>query len=788
MSTVKLITKNGQTLTIESAAMTAERTVTVPNYDTDLRQYVPGGISVLTGFGEWTGSGAYWSYARPTFTLLRGGYGYIRGSKITFGAGLTVDVTLNAANYIYINASAQLLAAPNTITLYTNRIPLFELIDDGASGVFVKKENHSVNFNATISSYIHNNIGNIVRGTGAVVARMSALTTGTTQVQIQYKIVGEDTIEDHGLETTIPDSAGVAITADYWYLNGAGKWIRHSNGASPPLYYTSAGVPTILSGGSRGIIKIYVTQDDLNTTTPRYIGVLHSAQFGNLSSANVVVGDGSAVSPTNELLAMELVQLGYIVVRNTGAFGYIEQVTVQKSTANARYIGGTAGSSHLTLSDLSGGQYADAGHTGLVTRFVSTVPPTANSDTTLFKVGSLWVDSVAQRCYMSTNVTDAAAVWPKLAYSTDTAFGVGTTAASGAVAIGDGLASAANIVRVGGSTVTDNYFNGNINSTGDTITASVRVSGSTSIDGSTINSAGIGWVGGQGAMVLRLNRGGGAGGFFFQQYTDLGVVEDETTINKASFNMKKYSTTATTTSAITLAKSRNNTFGTNTATASQDYLGAIIGAGVNAAPAAYRGAAIVFRQEGAADATGFLSNILFQTADKSADNGTMSSAHLVSRVTIGSTGTLYALFGLNVTGSVTQSAVKSAASLATDANGQIVVGASDQTMKIADGFLVDGALAKIAQMQPRYYYWKPEYNMVPARQLGFYAQEINAVLGDEVANPPPEGTHWAYNHNGVIAYLTKGVQELIVRNAELFATVQNMETRLAASESVLAKL
>lgn len=89
----------------------------------------------------------------------------------------------------------------------------------------------------------------------------------------------------------------------------------------------------------------------------------------------------------------------------------------------------------------------------------------------------------------------------------------------------------------------------------------------------------------------------------------------------------------------------------------------------------------------------------------------------------------------------------------------IITSSSDATLKIGDGF-IDTAIDKIMQLTPRYFYWKPESGLDTCiRQLGFYAQEVHDVLGEEVANTPTEGRGWGFYDRGVIAMLTKAMQE-----------------------------
>jgi hypothetical protein len=82
---------------------------------------------------------------------------------------------------------------------------------------------------------------------------------------------------------------------------------------------------------------------------------------------------------------------------------------------------------------------------------------------------------------------------------------------------------------------------------------------------------------------------------------------------------------------------------------------------------------------------------------------------------------------------------------------------SDADLKIEDGFVENG-LEKVLALKPRYFYWKDKEAFSADRQLGFYAQEVNAV-SEETANTPPEGCGWGIYDRGLVALLTKAVQE-----------------------------
>ena len=93
---------------------------------------------------------------------------------------------------------------------------------------------------------------------------------------------------------------------------------------------------------------------------------------------------------------------------------------------------------------------------------------------------------------------------------------------------------------------------------------------------------------------------------------------------------------------------------------------------------------------------------------------------------------------------------------------------SDMNLKIEDGY-IDNALDKILKLTPRYFYWKEESGLpTDLRQLGFYAQEINEALGEEVANTPKtENDKWGIYDRGIIAMLVKSIQELKAEIDEL---------------------
>ena len=114
-------------------------------------------------------------------------------------------------------------------------------------------------------------------------------------------------------------------------------------------------------------------------------------------------------------------------------------------------------------------------------------------------------------------------------------------------------------------------------------------------------------------------------------------------------------------------------------------------------------------------------------------------------------------FSINSTGAAFFSSLGTGAVTATAG---VLSTTSDMNLKISDGY-IDTALDKILKLTPRYFYWKKESGLpTDLRQLGFYAQEINEILGEEVANTPKtENDKWGIYDRGMIAFLTAAIQE-----------------------------
>lgn len=308
-----------------------------------------------SGLGAWAGAGTYYtivgSGASAYLRLDRPGHGFIRGVRVEWTAPQqTTAFADNTATYVYIDATGTIGTTTTADrALYQDHIVLFEVLDDGTNHVVVR-DDHPYEFDNAASHWTHSVVGTVIgRSTtnaasvGADVTRV-ATGTGGAAGDREVKIVGAARIYDHGIETDIPDSAGAGVTWNVYFTNGSGKWIRHVAQTQLPMVYNNAGTATALTAGRFGIFRLYVSKDDKNSASPTYFAVMHTAEYAAMAQADSAIADGTVSVITNELSALELAQLGFAVVKNSGG-GYIDHLLIQKAVVGGGIAGGGAASS-----------------------------------------------------------------------------------------------------------------------------------------------------------------------------------------------------------------------------------------------------------------------------------------------------------------------------------------------------------------------------------------------------------------------------------------------------------
>lgn len=367
---------------------------------------------INTGFLTWSGSGNYFSTSGAFFSLLRGGTVGIKNIQVTFAATSNLLLSANFTYFIAVNSSGTVSATKYsdvTETFFDNNAVLFEVLYDGTNMVVVK-ENHPYAFQVGPSRFLHNNVGPVIRGTGAIITRVSA-NAGASQTDVQIKIVGADTLEDHGLTTAIGEVNPQAF--NFMYKNASGKWIKYSTASNFPLVYNNAGTITALGTGPNtdtAIMTLYVSKDNLNSPDPIYFAVIDSAVYNTIAAAQAALSTGTHSISDNELAALELAQLGNIIIVNNGTYGYIDTPIIAKSTFNSKLVGGGAStSSHLLLSDINGGAFGDGGHSALVSKIESASDPTVSDSS--YKLGTIWINTTSKTLFTLSDNTSGAAIW-----------------------------------------------------------------------------------------------------------------------------------------------------------------------------------------------------------------------------------------------------------------------------------------------------------------------------------------------------------------------------------------
>jgi hypothetical protein len=107
----------------------------------------------------------------------------------------------------------------------------------------------------------------------------------------------------------------------------------------------------------------------------------------------------------------------------------------------------------------------------------------------------------------------------------------------------------------------------------------------------------------------------------------------------------------------------------------------------------------------------------------------------------------------------------------------VISSVSDETWKIKDGVPVDPD-SMLKKLEPGYWYYNDEKKETfgTARELGFYAQNVNAAIGPEAAPPPEEGKPWGYYDRSVLAVTVMSLQKAL-------ATIESLTARITALET-----
>jgi hypothetical protein len=207
---------------------------------------------------------------------------------------------------------------------------LYEVLYDGTNYVVVK-ENHPYSFPSAISGYLHNTLGTTIRGTGATIMQVSS-GDGSAITDRQVMIYGNDTLDDHGISTAIPDSNGFGASWNIYYRNASVQWTKYATSFQLTSFYNNSGTPTALSPANYGIYTLYASKDDIENPLPTYFAVMDENQYSLLSAAQAAIANRTCIAQSAELKSIELARLGYIIVQYQASnAGSIYSVTVDKN-------------------------------------------------------------------------------------------------------------------------------------------------------------------------------------------------------------------------------------------------------------------------------------------------------------------------------------------------------------------------------------------------------------------------------------------------------------------------
>lgn len=293
----------------------------------------------MTGFYAWAAAGPYFDDTTlGTFQLLVGGTGYIHGRVVTWVAQNIAGMTSGSTWYIYIDSTGTIgKTDTRTYALYEDNIVLFECLYDETSGTKLQhtvRDNHPYNFPASISNYQFDILGTVLDDIDG------ANITLVAPANVKISITGASYLYSHGLITDIADTAGAGVTWKQFYTTAAGKWAVYTESDTFNGYYNDAGTPTALPAGKFGIYVLAVLKDNETSTDPIYVAVLDDAYYDDLVDVDTAIANGTVAKISNELLALEPAQLGYIAFSQTT--GEIVNVVIAKTTASSAIsTGGT---------------------------------------------------------------------------------------------------------------------------------------------------------------------------------------------------------------------------------------------------------------------------------------------------------------------------------------------------------------------------------------------------------------------------------------------------------------
>ena len=157
-------------------------------------------------------------------------------------------------------------------------------------------------------------------------------------------------------------------------------------------------------------------------------------------------------------------------------------------------------------------------------------------------------------------------------------------------------------------------------------------------------------------------------------------------------------------------------------------------------------------------------------------DGVVSAGVIPTALTFATGPTNVALSRMNISSAGIVSMYVYGAGTATFSAAGVISSVSDETYKIKDGVIAD-PMPMIMALKPGYYFGKPEANMGPDRQLGFYAQNVRAAIGPEAAPDPEPSKPWGYFDRSVLAVAIEAIKVQKAQIDALTARIEALEAK-----------
>ena len=306
-----------------------------------------------SGFIQWAGTGTYFTFVPATrvFTLSRECIGMLKSSQVYVASGQTVTCTNFANNFIYADGTGVL--SVTTDPSFDDKILLFSLYSDGTN-YSTSKQTHPVSFPAAVSGFVHNALGSSLKNdSNGVVTLLSG--AGRT-----IRLVGASTYYDHGLNTTVADSAGNAISMLMMYTGASGATFQGAAFTAIPGVKQNGTALSNVGNGKFVNYRIGVygasnVDDTTANTIAQYIIVPDSTEHNSASAAAAqVTANTVAAFPTVATGGLEVINIGFATIQGDGAgAGTLTVVTPAKQVFGVNFASGSSSSAGTVTTDTS---------------------------------------------------------------------------------------------------------------------------------------------------------------------------------------------------------------------------------------------------------------------------------------------------------------------------------------------------------------------------------------------------------------------------------------------------